>query len=153
MCRRDKISVVIGSVGICVFTALIIALPEMIRNFITFHGIASSSTSTWFIVPSYDIRYLFVNMLQNLIFNMLPTDLDTVNDWVYAAMLKLTECLYRGGEAPRSLRNFRLTRISSGHDTASNPVLVWLMVLSIFAGLFISLKAYFKRGGVASQTI
>ena len=42
-----------------------------------------------------------------------------------------------------------LLSVSWNHDTANNPVIVWLMLLSVLAGLFIGLKAYCnKKGGL-----
>lgn len=133
--RKDKISIIAKSIILAAITALIVALPEMVRNIITFHGISSSETSTGFLVPSYDVRYLFVNLVQNVTFNLVPNDYLNIEDIVIKSISKIANILYAGSDVPGSLSKFALIGFSMNHDIAINPTLIWLMIIAILCGV------------------
>lgn len=78
--RKDKLALVVKCAISLGLIALIIVLPEMIRNFITFHSISSSETSTEFLVSSYAPGYLFWNLVNNIKFNLSPRNLSMHHD-------------------------------------------------------------------------
>ena len=143
--RKDKISIFVKSVITVAITALVITLPEMIRNFITFHSISSAETGSDFLVRSFDVRYLLVNLIQNIVFNLIPNDYLNIGDFVTRGVSKIEHLLYTGNEVPKSLQNFALVEFSMNHDFAINPTIVWLMVVAILCGAIIMIKKCLKR--------
>ena len=78
--RKDKLALVVKCAISLGLIALIIVLPEMIRNLITFHSISSSETSTEFLVSLYAPGYLFWNLVNNIKFNLSPRNLSMHHD-------------------------------------------------------------------------
>lgn len=142
--RKDKISIFVKSVITVAITALVITLPEMIRNFITFHSISSAETGSDFLVRSFDVRYLLVNLIQNIVFNLIPNDYLNIGDFVTRGVSKIEHLLYTGNEVPKSLQNFALVEFSMNHDFAINPTIVCLMIVAILCGAIIMIKKCLK---------
>ena len=134
--RKDEIQIVIKSVLIVGICALAIALPEMVRNFVTFHALSDTSTSTGFLVPTWDIRFLISNLVQNIGFNLPNVFFDVV--WlVDKIVFKIIHVLYLGDEIPATLLDFRfMSPTDMNHDRALNPIITWLMIFAIVFGIF-----------------
>ncbi len=138
--RKDNAWIVIMSVFITGLTALIVALPEMMRNFVTFH---SAVENTEFLVESWDIRYLMENMIQNIGFN-LPNEYLEVSDFINRVVAKSASILY-AGQVPDSLLNFQLNEFNLGQDTALAPIITWLMIFAILCGLVVVIYRLIRK--------
>lgn len=131
---------------------MLIILPELIRNFITFHSISSAETSSGFLVPSWNIRYLLENLIQNIGFN-LPNkylDIDHILDKI---IFKAAYILYTGKTIPKIQLNFRLIEPSMSHDIAINPIIMWLMIFSILGSLIAVIFRKIKKRPALDQKI
>lgn len=132
--RKDQFSIVIK----CSFTAIVsgsmIIATELLRNVYTFHGIAAKESSTVFIVPSWDVRYLLINFVRNFVFN-LQTNRAAVNVFLDKIPFKLIHMLYGGydEEYAAILAMFSLDGITYNHDCATNPIVTWLLLAAILS--------------------
>lgn len=151
-CRRDKLATVIKSVITVIITGLVIILPELTRNFITFQSIASPDTSTEFLVPSLDIRYLLENLIQNIGFN-LPTKYLDINPIIERMIFKAAYILYAGAQIPDKQLSFQLHDPSYGHDSATNPTIIWLMIFSILFVFIIYLYRRITKNKISGQNL
>lgn len=150
--RRDKLSIVIKSVITVLITGMIVILPELIRNFITFHSISSAETSTGFLVPLFNIRYLLVNLIQNVGFNMPNKYLD-IDHILNKIIFKAAYILYTGESIPDIQFNFSLIGPSMHHDTAINPIITWLLIFAVIGGFITSAFRFIKKGQHLKQCV
>lgn len=148
MIRKDKWSILIAYIGIAAIIILAILLPEWIRNIATFGALADQETGAKQLIGSLHPRHILVNMVKNIAFN-LPSI------WVYNGE-KYIELFVRGFSTylgididnPVISENGTSYRIHApqtyGCDTAVNPIITWLTLLSI---LFIiwKWKKFFKE--------
>lgn len=150
--RKDNILIVVRSVIVVAVASMIIALPEMIRNLITFHSIAEKSAGAGFLVPSWDIRYLIENMVQNVGFN-LPNKYLNVSSFVEKVVFKMAYILYTGTQVPEGLLNFRLIDAGMNHDTAINPTITWLMIIAVLCGIVVVIIRMVRKSVDLKQNI
>ena len=93
--RKEKIGVIIGYCAIGACAALVMILPEVIRNIMTFGHVSDKSIAGNIIVGSCMPSYLFVNFLKNFTFNLpnriCPYIKDGLTAFVYgiASLLKV----------------------------------------------------------------
>ena len=150
--RKNRVPVVIGSVITVGVTAFLVILPEAVRNYITFHGISSPETSTQFLVPSLDIRYLTINMIHNIAYNCFPGDWSNVCKYVKRTVLELIYFFYGGkNKSPQSLLYFDFIEYNMGHDTAINPIIYWLLIIAMFCILLGIFRMLFKRRSMSFE--
>lgn len=135
--RHDKFLIIIKSAITVLITGMVIILPELVRNIITFHSISSAETSTGFLVPSLSIRYLLVNLIQNIGFNM-PSKYLNINHILDKIIFKSAYILYAGESIPNIQFNFSLIELSLHHDTAINPIIIWLLIFAVVGGFITS---------------
>lgn len=150
--RQDKLITVIKSLITVIFTGLAVILPELARNFITFHSFSSPETSTGFLVPSLDIRYLLENLIQNAGFN-LPTKYLDISHIIDKIIFKMAYILYTGTQIPDTQLNFKLIEPSMSHDTAISPTITWLMIFAILGVFFTCVFRLITKNKVSSQNL
>ena len=151
--RKDKVLTVVKSIAVVVGTALIIILPEMIRNIITFHSISDEETSTGFLVASWDIRYLLANLVQNIGFNLTNVYLN-IDSLIDKVVYKIAYMLYSGTEVPASLLNFELINpAEKNHDSAVNPLIFWLMILAIVFGIAVKVFRTVRKKKTPEESV
>lgn len=150
--RKDNIFIVARSIIIVAIVAMIIVLPEMMRNLVTFHTIADASTGSSFLVPSWDIRYLTENMIQNIGFN-LPNKYLNISPYIEKVIFKTARILYTGTQVPEKLLEFKLIDAGMGHDMAINPTITWLMIFAILCGITVVIIRIIKKNEDLKQNI
>lgn len=143
--RKDKASKVFWAIGIAGGAACVTVFPELLRNLITFHSISNEETSTGFLVNSWDIRYLLVNLAQNIGYN-LPIKYLNIGALVNKAIYKFAYILYAGSEVPESLLNFAMADpVDKNHDFAVNPVIFYLLIFAVILGCIVWVYRRRKR--------
>lgn len=129
--RKDELKTVVKSIVLVGGVALGTAMPEMLRNLITFQALSDPETSTGFLVSSWDIRYLLANLIQNIGYHLSSVFMDIV-DFVDKVIYKIIYVLYTGQEVPQSLLGFRIGKAAAmKEDSAINPPLTWLFIFGI----------------------
>ncbi len=143
--KKESAFEILKSVAIVIGTAVVIVLPEILRNIVTFHAISSEETSTGFLVHSWDIRYLLANLVQNVGYNLTNMYFD-INELIDKVVYKTAYLLFTGTDVPESLLNFELTDAANkGHDSAANPLVFWLMIFAVIVGAIVWLIRKIRR--------
>ncbi len=133
--RKDRLWHLIR-LACCALPCVVLPIiPELLRNFKTFHAYASSATGARQLVGTLQPRYLFINFMKNFSFN-LPTPLLKDSEEFFAKFaVKAAEILQVEINAESIAENgleYGLHRANTyGCDTAVNPLVMWLFIFSV----------------------
>lgn len=131
--KKDKIADIVISIVYVFIPAVVIIIPEMIRNYITFGSIAADEVTSNFVVKSWDIRYYFVNFVDNVAFNM-NNRLFDVTGFLYKVTHKLRLIFWGSVELPVINEfYFGVKPEDYNIDCAINPLVMWMFVLLVIA--------------------
>ncbi len=136
--KKDKIYKIFTSVIMVAVPAVLVMLPEILRNFATFNAMAAEESSTQFVIPSFDPRYVVLNCLENIGFN-LPNVYFEVRGIGDKIIRHLVKRFFGSDDTPEGLFDFSFTDnlFNMSHDSAVNPIVMWLMLFTICAGLIL----------------
>lgn len=119
--------------------ALILILPEVVRNLITFHAISYKQVGAQQLVGTLDIRYLIVNFLKNLFYNLPYRYWPWLNSFLFSMVYGVAGLFgIDANDASISEFGYAYKLQTAPHfdfDTATNPVIVTLLLICIFAWL------------------
>lgn len=123
-------------------------VTELVRNIKTFHAYASPNTGARQLVGTLQPSYLFVNFIKNFTFNFPVALIKDSHDYFgkfarYAAKILNVdlnaESISEGGG------EFRLHEaVNYGHDTAINPIVIWLTIFCVLWALCMIRKTDWK---------
>lgn len=137
--RKDNFKSIFGLALLVIPFIIFPILPETLRNIKTFSAISAPIAGQNQLVGTLNPRYLFINFLKNFTYNM-PT----------RYVPQATSFLLKAVRKSASMLNVDLNRetISEGgrefmyngvpdycHDTANNPVIIYLMLFAVIIGL------------------
>ncbi len=137
--RKDRIRQLLGLLTAALPCVALPLIPELVRNFRTFHAYASSATGARQLVGTLQPAYLFVNFLKNVTFNM-PTALLAGSDEIFAKIAAgAAGILHVELNAETIAENgieFSLHEANTyGCDVAVNPLVLWLFILCVVWGI------------------
>ena len=128
---------------------LIVTLaPEFLRNLKTFHSYASQKTGARQLVGTLRPSYLIVNFVKNFTFN-LPTVLIKDSHYYLAGLAKNAARVLKVDLNAASIsedgREFALHEAGTyGHDTAINPIVIWLTIFCVLWALCMIRRTYWR---------
>lgn len=133
--RKDKLWNLIRLACCALPFVVLPIMPELMRNFKTFHAYASSATGARQLVGTLQPSYLFINLMKNFSFN-LPTPLLKDSEEFFAKFaVKAAEILRVDINAESIAENgleYGLHRANTyGCDTAVNPLVMWLFIFCV----------------------
>lgn len=150
--RRDSVLVIGKLLGIVIPVMAVILAPEMIRNLRTFGSVLHSGTGARQLVGTLDPRYLLVNCLKNLAFNMPTVIIPQSSRRIASLVGRVASLMGVDVNAPciaEDGRNFALgAPVDYGHDTAVNSLIMIMAGLSILWCLY----RWVKSGGKVRKT-
>ncbi len=133
--RKDKVRGLL-QLAACAFPCVVLPiLPEMIRNFNTFHAYASSATGARQLVGTVNPLYLLVNFVKNFCWNLPTRLIQNSHIWIEKVPRKLAALL--GVELDHQAisedgRVFEMYAAPNySHDSALNPLIMWLFILCV----------------------
>lgn len=147
--RKDKVRNLIRLV-LCALPCVVLPLlPELLRNFVTFHSYASKATGARQLIGTLNPAYVFVNFVKNFTFNM-PTALLKDSDLLFARFaVKAAELLNVELDAEvisEDGRAFGLHEPQTyGYDTAINPIVLWAFIFCIIWAAICIRKTDWKK--------
>lgn len=107
-------------------------VPELLRNFATFHSYASKTTGARQLVGTLQPSYVFVNFIKNFTFNMPIVLLKDGNSFFIKFAVKAAEILQvelNAESISEDGREFGLHAPQTyGYDTAINPIVLWAFI-------------------------
>lgn len=133
--RKDRIKDLIRlALAALPFVALPL-LPELMRNFKTFHAYASKGTGARQLVGTLQPSYLFVNFMKNFTFN-LPTALikDSEKFFIRFATkaAKILQVELNAESIAEDGLEYSMHGVNTyGCDTAVNPLVMWLLIFCV----------------------
>lgn len=147
--RKDKVGVLLRLI-LCTIPCIVLPIiPELARNISTFHAISSPIAGQRQLVGTLNPLALLVNFSKNFVIN-----LPTVYLYDYARQFaKVPEILARllrvDLNNPAISEDGRVYALSDapnfGHDTAANPLIVWLLIFCIVLVIFKIKKMEWKK--------
>lgn len=158
--RKDKVRELLSLIS-CALPYLAVPLAiEIIRNFKTFHAYASTSTGARQLVGTLQPSYLLVNFMKNFTFN-LPTSLIKDCRFFFEKFAKKTAEILSVDLNAESISEdggeFALHEPNTyGHDTAINPIVMWLCIFCVLWAIFMIRKIDWKsiaNGYLAASVI
>lgn len=133
--RKDKIWNLVR-LALCALPCVILPLvPELWRNFATFHSYASKTTGARQLVGTLQPSYVFVNFVKNFTFNMPIALLKDSHEFFVKFAVKAAELLRVELDAESISEDGRVFGLHApqtyGYDTAINPVVLWAFVFCV----------------------
>ena len=130
---------------------LVVLMPELTRNIITYNAIASSGTGQRQLAGTLHPVYLLVNGLKNFTFNLPTAWIYNSSELIYKVVSKISVLLGVDINNPAIAedgREFSVHHVQDfGHDTAVNPVISWLFLVCILFFVFRNRKRGLKESG------
>lgn len=133
--RKDKVWD-LACLVFCALPCVVLPLvPEIMRNFKTFHSYASKSVGAKQLVGTIHPAYLFINFLKNLTINLPISVINDSQDLFIKFPTKAAEILgvdlnaesISSGGSKYQVRHAN----TYGCDTAVNPIVVWLSIFCV----------------------
>ena len=147
--RKDKVRNLVRLV-LCALPCVVLPLiPEILRNFATFHSYASKATGARQLIGTLHPTYVFVNFIKNFTFNM-PIALLKDSDVFFAKFAtKAAEVLNVELDAQvisEDGREFGLHEpLTYGYDTAISPIVLWALIFCIVWAVICIRKIDWKK--------
>lgn len=133
--RKDSLFAVISLAGCAAIIIIVLLVPELLRNLITFHALSAPGVGARQLIGDLSKKHLLVNCLKNFTYNM-PCI------WIYDSGTLIRKCVTRFARLldididnpaiSEDGREFSVHGAQTyGCDTAVNPIIVWLLLLSV----------------------
>ena len=137
--RKAKISFLAGAAGCSGVIAIVIVLPEMVRNLLSFGFVTLPVAGQRQIVGTWNPLYVFVNGLKNLAFNLPSIYLYESDHWIAAAVYRIAGILRVNIDDPSIAEDGRAFYLHSAQtydpDLAVNPVILWGFLFCMLWGI------------------
>ena len=142
--RKDSFANICKALFIVVSIGVVVILPELMRNIITFGAIADEEASTGFLIPEWNLPYLLLNFCSNIAFNLNNQFVD-IEDKIIYFLDKLTSLL-REEDTISEFNGFALVSPTSmSQDYAINPLIIYLTLILILVCFFQCAKKILLR--------
>lgn len=132
--RKEKVQDILVLLGIASGVILLIVLPEVARNVVTFGAISHSEAGAKQLIGTYNPVYVVVNAVKNLAMNV-PNNYISVDGFVEHLVYWIAYILKVEINSPAIAENgtgFFLHQAGEyGHDTAVNPVILFFVVFAV----------------------
>lgn len=145
--RRDSLREILRLLGCAVPCLLAVLLPEFVRNYQTFHALASAGTGQRQLVGTLQPSYLLINFMKNLVYNLPVRFWKGGSETLAAVVGNLAALLGVKLNAPSISEDGRVFALHSAgeyrHDMALNPVIVWSFLI---CSILLVLRGLLRRG-------
>ena len=145
--RKDNWKVFLYALSAGVLLVIIL-LPELNRNFQTFHAFSAQETGARQLIGSLHPKHILVNLLKNLTFNLPCVWFYQSSHYIYSFVNRIATWLRIDINNPvisEDGREFSVHQPQTyGCDTTVNPVIVWAILIGTII-FVISLKNYIKN--------
>ncbi len=133
--RKDKLSVLIR-LACCAGVSLVLPLSwEILRNIQTFHAISSPIAGARQLIGTLHPGYVFLNGLKNIMSNLPMPNLSVLSNFYPSLLYKIAFFLRIDLNAEVISEDGAIFKMHStpdyGHDTAINPIIVWLFIICL----------------------
>lgn len=155
--RKDSFRVMAKLVCIVLPIMIIIVLPEMTRNLITFHAVLDSGTGARQLVGTLNPRYLLINGLKNFSFNIPTILVPQSSRWLVAIISRMASLMKVDINASCISEDGRTFRLGApgdyGHDTAVNALVIVAAIVCFLWYLYRRFKTGKTKSGVVLEPV
>lgn len=138
--RKDKIRNLFSLAFYALPYLVVPLVPEILRNFMTFHAYASPQTGARQLVGTLQPSYLLVNFIKNFTFNfpvvLIKNSHNYFATFARNAAKNLNVDLNAVSISEEGGSFFLLEAGNYGHDTALNPIVMWLTIFCVLWALY-----------------
>ena len=142
--KHDSVIVVFASAFIAGIISLIVIAPEAARNIITYHALSDPVVGGQQLVGTYDPLMLTVNFVKNICYSLSIPFPEYFNQYLTSAVILFSQLLGVQINDPSISEHgnpYRAGVVQSfNHDTAINPVLMWLFLFALAVGIVSLIK-------------
>lgn len=142
--KKEKFKTLLLCLVVTIIPAVLVVLPEVLRNFATFNSYASSSTGEKQLIGTRAPAYVFVNFLKNIGFNLPNNYFYGFSKLFKKAIVKISLLLNVDINNPAISENGEPYVLYNppeyGHDTAINPIIVWLFIFTTLTAIVLIIK-------------
>lgn len=147
--RKDSPQVLCKLIG-CTIPAIVLPLiPEIMRNLHTFSALSEPGVGKRQLIGTLHPLYVLVNFLKNFTFNMPWRYIPGSENLLLRLVRKIAGILQVDLNAPSISEDGREFLVHGaleyGHDTAVNPLVLYLLILCILLGLWACRRYSVKR--------
>lgn len=147
--RKDSPQILCKLIGCTIPTIVLPLLPETLRNLHTFSALSDPGVGKRQLIGTLHPLYVLVNFLKNFTFNMPWHYIPNSENLLLRLVRKAASVLRVDLNAPsisEDGRDFFLHgSLDYGHDTAVNPLILYLLILCILLGLWACRRYSVKR--------
>lgn len=133
--RRDNLKILFKLLVSAAMTIILTALPELIRNFVTFHSYSHQAVGARQLIGRLNPKYVFMNFYKNFIFNTPNKYWEDLEDKLSVLAYKIANVLnvdINEASISEDGGKFVLNRIGEyGHDKALNPVVFFAFLFCV----------------------
>ncbi len=139
--RKDNVKVITMYLIIAAGILLAMLMPGFYRNIVTFGALSSPGVGQRQLIGTLDLNYMLVNCMKNFTFNMPTVWIYNSKELVYNVVSALARLLNVDIDNPAISEDGGAFGVHTpqvyGHDTAVNPVIIYLLVACIILWFFI----------------
>lgn len=145
--RRDALKEILRLLCCAVPCLLAVLIPEFVRNYHTFHALASAGTGQRQLVGTLQPSYLLINFMKNLVYNLPVRFWKGGSETLAAVVGNMADLLGVELNASSISEDGRVFALHSAgeyrHDMALNPLIVWLFLICI---VLLVLRRLLRKG-------
>lgn len=139
--RKDRVSCILFCVTVAGLFTLCLCAPEWVRMYKTYGTLSSPEAGLRQMVGTSNPRFVFVNFLKNLLFNLPNVYMIDLSEKMTTRLLRLAFIMHvpiNDSSISEDGREFHFNEVRDfGHDTAINPLVVWTwLVVCAFVLVF-----------------
>ena len=142
--NKDKLIVLIGLTVIAGLIVAIIICPGIIRNILIFNTISPPEVGAKQLVATTNPKYLLVNFVKNICYTLPTSFIRNSEAFFYELPGKIAAALNVNLNDVSISENGQAYTWSKvfdyGHDTAINPLIVWLFLICLIVNLISFIK-------------
>lgn len=143
--RKDSVICVIKLIACVVPCMLVMVIPEMVRNLMTFQAISAPIAGQRQLVGTVNPLYLCINFIKNFIYNLPTTLFYDLNTLLTSILNRVSAMLNVPLNDPAISEDGGMFYLHSapnyGHDTAANPAVLWLFIVCLLWALICRVRS------------
>ena len=147
--RKDSIKHVLSLIGVAVPGFLLVMLPELIRNYITFKAFSPDCVGKRQLIGTLNPPYVIVNAVKNFCFNLPTVWFFNSDEIVYqfcnriAGLLNVNIMDPSISEDGAEYAHINIWEASC--DTAINPIILWTLIIAVLLALLVIFYRIIKK--------
>lgn len=142
--NKDKFIVLLGLIAIAGLVVALIICPGIIRNIYTFNTISPKEVGAKQLVGTGNPKYLFINFIKNICYTLPVPYIRNSESFFYKLPGKIADLIHvdlNDASISENGQPYMYSNVHDyRHDTAINPLIVWLFLCSLIINLIAFIK-------------